>query len=83
MTRISKGRYNMKPIRTRLVGVAIALSAIAIAAPVATAGAAGPVAGQGATLTGATYITTAPTTFTNTNNQTSPGAVSMGNQVAE
>ena len=76
----------MKPIRARLVGVAVALSTIAIAAPVSTAGAAtaadGPVAGQGAAITGARYITTAPSTFTNTNNQVSSGSTSLGDQTA-
>jgi hypothetical protein len=75
----------MKPTRTRLVGVAVALSAIAIAAPVATAGAATAapaVARPVAAVTGATYITTAPSTFINTNNQSSPGNNSSGSQVA-
>jgi hypothetical protein len=66
--------------------IAAALSTIAIAAPMSTAGtamaAAGPVAGQEATVTGATYITTAPSTFVNTNNQVSSGNTSLGDQLA-
>jgi hypothetical protein len=80
-----KGRFDMKPTRTRLVGVAAALSAIAIAAPVATAGAATAapvVARPAATVVGPTYITNAPSTFINTNNQVSPGNNSSGSQVA-
>jgi hypothetical protein len=74
----------MKPTRTRLMGVAAALSTIAIAAPVSTAGAAtaAPAVAPAATVTGATYITTAPSTFINTNNQVSPGDNSSGSQVA-
>jgi hypothetical protein len=82
-TRKSKaGLFVMKPIRTHLVGVAVALSTIAIAAPVATAGAATPAAGgRTATVVGPTYITSAPATFINNNNQVSPGDNSLGNQV--
>ena len=75
----------MKPTRTRLVVVAAALSAIAIAAPVSTAGAAtaAPAAARPSdTVIGATYITNAPSTFVNTNNQVSPAANSSGNQTA-
>jgi hypothetical protein len=75
----------MKPTRTRLMGVAAALSAIAIAAPASTAGAATAapaVAPPAATVTGATYVTSAPSTFVNTNNQSSPGNNSLGDQVA-
>jgi hypothetical protein len=95
----------MKPTRTRLVGVAAALSTIAIAAPMATAGAAtdapriaGPVAaagwggfvvlpfaepivGQDAAIIGPAIITTAPTTFINTNNQVTAGGTWSGGQV--
>jgi hypothetical protein len=79
-----KGRFDMKPTRTRLVVVAAALSAIAIAAPVSTAGAAtaAPAVAPAVTVTGPTYITTAPSTFINTNNQVSPGDNSSGSQVA-
>jgi hypothetical protein len=76
----------MKPTRTHLMRVAAALSTIAIAAPASTAVAAtadaGPVAGQAATVTGATYITTAPSTFVNTNNQASSASTSIGDQTA-
>ena len=96
----------MKPIRTRLMVVAAALSAIAIAAPVSSAGAAtappavatvvggwdglqavalpaiDPVAGQAATVTGPAIITTAPTSFVNTNNQVSAGGNWSGGQSA-
>jgi hypothetical protein len=78
-----EGRFDMKPTRTHLMGVAAALSAIAIAAPVSIAGAAtaAPVA-RPATVTGPTYITNAPSTFINTNNQVSPGNNSSGSQFA-
>jgi hypothetical protein len=33
-------------------------------------------------VTGATYITTAPSTFVNTNNQVSSGNTSLGDQLA-
>jgi hypothetical protein len=99
----------MKPIRTRLVAVAAALSTIAVAAPVATASAdtAGPAvapagivaagwdgfpaaalpltlpdAGQAAVIVGPTIITTAPTTFINTNNQVTAGGTYSGGQFA-
>jgi hypothetical protein len=80
----SRERFDMKPTRTRLVGVAVALSAIAIAAPVSTAGAAAApaVAEHPATITGATYISSAPVTFINTNNQVSAGDVTAGSQFA-
>jgi hypothetical protein len=101
-----KDRFDMNPSRTRLFGIAAALSTIAIAAPVSTAGAAtvhrtvdtvaavsgGPTAvalpvtdrdsGHGPAITGSTYITTAPTTFVNDNNQVSDGNTSLGNQTA-
>jgi hypothetical protein len=77
-----EGRFDMKLTRIRLIAVA-ALSTIAIAAPVSTAGAATlPVGGQPARVVGATYITTAPTSFTNLNNQTSSSSTSLGNQTA-
>jgi CCR4-NOT transcriptional regulation complex NOT5 subunit len=76
-----EGRFDMKPTRTRLAGVAAVMATIAIAAPVSTAGAATtttPVP----RLTGPTYITTAPTTFVNNNNQVSAADTSLGSQVA-
>jgi hypothetical protein len=75
----------MKPTRTRLVGIAAALSAIAIAAPAPTAGAATAppaVAPPAATVIGPRYITNAPSTFINNNNQVSPGNNTSGNQDA-
>lgn len=76
----------MKPTRTHLMRVAAAVSTIAIAASMSTAAAAtaaaGPVAGHAATVTGPTYITTAPSTFINNNNQVSAGSTSLGNQIA-
>jgi hypothetical protein len=76
----------MKPTGTRVMWIAAALSTIAVAAPMSTAGAAmaaaGPVAGQKPALTGATYITTAPSTFVNTNNQVSSGNTVLGDQSA-
>jgi curli biogenesis system outer membrane secretion channel CsgG len=75
----------MKPTRKRLVKVAAVLSTIAIAAPMSTAAAAtaAPAApGQGTTVIGPTFTTTAPATFINTNNQVSPGGNTSGNQVA-
>jgi hypothetical protein len=82
--RNSSGRFAVRPTRARLVQVAAALSAIAIAAPVSTAAAAtgGPADKPAATLTGATYITTAPTTFINDNNQVSASNTSIGDQTA-
>jgi hypothetical protein len=80
-----EGRFDMKPTRTRLMGLAAALSTIAIAAPLSTASAATAtpaVARPAATIVGATYTTTAPSTFINTNNQVSPGSISSGNQIA-
>jgi hypothetical protein len=92
-----------------LVGAAVALSTMAIAAPVSTAGAAtappavapvailtggwdgspvvtlpttAPVAGQAATIIGPAIITTAPTTFINTNNQVTAGSAWSGGQLA-
>jgi hypothetical protein len=81
----TEGRFDMKHTRTRLMGVAAALSAIAIAVPVSTAGAAtaAPAVARAAeTVIGPTYITNAPSTFINTNNQVSPGNNSSGDQVA-
>ena len=78
----ARARFARKPTRARLVWVAAALSAIAIAAPVSTAAAAGAVDGPAATITGPTYITTAPSTFINNNNQVSSGSTSLGDQVA-
>jgi hypothetical protein len=80
-----KGRFDMKPIRTHLVGIAAALSAIAIAAPAPTAGAAtaAPTAPRPTdTVIGPRYITSAPSTFINNNNQVSPGNNTSGNQDA-
>jgi hypothetical protein len=86
-----KVRFDMKPNRTRLLVVAAALSTVAIAGPVSTAGAATThraaaaaerEAGHGPGVTGSTYITTAPTTFINDNNQVSDGNTSLGNQSA-
>jgi hypothetical protein len=71
----------MKPTGMRLMGVATLLSAIAIAAPVSAAGAA-TAARPTDTVIGATYVTSAPSTFVNTNNQTSPESNTLGNQVA-
>jgi hypothetical protein len=71
----------MKPTGMRLMGVATLLSAIAIAGPVSAAGAA-TAARPTDTVIGATYVTSAPTTFVNTNNQTSPESNTLGNQVA-
>ncbi|MCW3047094.1 MAG: hypothetical protein JWO74_1378 [Solirubrobacterales bacterium] len=80
------GLFAVKPTRARLVRVAAALSAIAIAAPVSTAAAATAAAGPGdppaASVTGATYITSAPSTFINTNNQVSADSNSLGGQSA-
>jgi hypothetical protein len=103
----------MKPTRSRLVGIAAALSTIAIAAPLSTASAAtaapafAPVPGVGAgwegwgagwggsvtglpfaqgafalgaTVVGPVIITTAPSTFINTNNQVSAGSNFSGGQ---
>jgi hypothetical protein len=80
----SKGRFDMKSTGIRLMGAAVVLSTIAIAAPVpsAVAAATGPVAGQAAAVTRPTFVATAPSTFVNYNSQTSAGAVSSGNQVA-
>jgi hypothetical protein len=80
-----ESRFDMKPTRTRLVGVAAALSAIALAAPVSTAGAATAahtVARPTDTVVGPKFITSAPATFINLNNQVSPAGNSSGNQVA-
>jgi hypothetical protein len=65
--------------------VAAALSAIAIAAPVSTAGAVtAPPEGQAATVTGPVYITTSPgVVFTNTNNQVATGDAVAGGQFAQ
>jgi hypothetical protein len=74
----------MRATRTRFMAVA-ALSAIAIAAPVSTAGAAtAPPDGQAATVTGAVYITTSPgVVFVNTNNQVATGDAVAGGQFAQ
>jgi hypothetical protein len=71
----------MKLTQIRRVGVAAALSAVAIAVPVATAAAA-TADGVPATVTGPTFVTSAPATFINTNTQVSEGPSSAGNQVA-
>ena len=74
--------------RARLVPIAAALSAMAIAAPVSTAAAAttARAAGSGdppaATVVGPSYISTAPTHFVNNNNQVSDGDVSLAGQSA-
>jgi hypothetical protein len=75
----------MNPTKTRLAGIAAALSAIAVAAPASTAGAtttAPAVAPPAATVIGPRYITSAPSTFINTNNQVSPANNTSGNQDA-
>jgi hypothetical protein len=75
----------MKSTRTHLMAVAAALSAMAIAAPVATAGAATAapaVARPTDTVIGPTFTTSAPSTFVNVNNQVSPAGNSSGNQVS-
>jgi DMSO/TMAO reductase YedYZ molybdopterin-dependent catalytic subunit len=100
-----KGGFDMKLTQMRRVGVAAALSVIAMAVPVSTAGAAtaapgataavgwdalpavalpvtDPVAGQVATVIGPAIITTAPTTFINTNNQVTAGDSWSGGQSA-
>jgi hypothetical protein len=82
-TTTSKGRPDMRPTRTRLLAVAAAVSTIAIAAPVTTAAAAPAAdAAPAASVSGPTYITTAPTTFVNNNNQVSAAAISSAGQVA-
>jgi hypothetical protein len=75
----------MNPIRTRLLALAAALSAIAITVPVSTAGAATAahaVARPAGSVIGPTFITNAPSTFINLNNQVSPASNSSGNQEA-
>lgn len=84
----------MKLSRIRPVRIAAALVAFAIAGPVATAGAATtarsdgapvvavPVAELAPTVTGPTFVTSAPATFINTNTQVSGGPSSAGDQVA-
>jgi hypothetical protein len=64
----------MTPTRTTLAGVVAALAAIAIAAPVSTAGA--------ATVSQQTAVITGPATFVNLNDQVSPGNSSLAGQVA-
>jgi hypothetical protein len=77
-----------KSTHARLVRIAVALSAVAIAAPLSTAAAAttaratGPGDQPAATVTGPSYISTAPTTFINNNNQVSEGDVSSAGQSA-
>ena len=76
--------------RTHLVGLAAAVSTIAIAAPVPAAGAATvapaatpPAARQAVTVTGSTIVTTAPgVTFVNFKDQTSAGDNVSGDQIA-
>jgi hypothetical protein len=65
--------------RARLLAVAAALTAIAIAGPVASAGAA---TDPPATVVGPTYVTSGGASFTNTNTQVSLGDSSSGGQVA-
>jgi hypothetical protein len=77
--------FAKKANRARLVQVAAALSALAIAAPVSTAAAASaasPGDEPAVSLTGPKYITTAPTTFINNNNQVSAANTSLGDQTA-
>jgi hypothetical protein len=50
--------------------------------PVAGLGFVGPTVGQVAAVIGPTIITTAPSTFINTNNQVSAGGVANGGQAA-
>jgi hypothetical protein len=96
----------MNATRRRLVGVAAALSTVALAVPLATASAAsaapalgpapyagawwgsgfglpftGITPGVGVTVTGPIIITTAPSTFINTNNQVSAASNFAGGQV--
>jgi hypothetical protein len=83
--RLEFDMFAKKTNRARLVQVAAALSALAIAAPVSTAAAAtaaGPGDQPAVSLTGPRYITTAPTTFINNNNQVSGGDTSFGGQSA-
>ena len=71
--------------RARLVGVAAALSVIAVAAPASTAVAdpfVYPLGVPAATVVGPTIITTAPSSFINTNNQVSAGGNASGQQIA-
>jgi hypothetical protein len=84
LRRTLKGRFDMKPTRKHLVGVAAALSTIAIAAPVSTAGAATapPAVAPGTWVIGPTFITTAPATFINTNTQVSTGDNLQGDEIA-
>jgi hypothetical protein len=70
----------MKPTRTRLAVVAAVVSAIAIAAPVSTAGAA--TAAPVPAVIGPTFITSAPATVINANTQVSASGTSSGNQFA-
>jgi hypothetical protein len=72
----------MNPTRTRLLGVAAALSTLAIAAPAATAVAAPVVPAVAPAVIGPTFITTAPATFVNTNTQVSAGDIASGPQSA-
>jgi hypothetical protein len=74
----------MKLTRIGRVAVAAALTTIAIGVPASTAGAATAAAvdGSPATVTGPTFVTSAPATFINTNTQVSEGASSAGGQVA-
>jgi hypothetical protein len=77
--------FDMNPIRTRRFVVAAALTAIATAVPVSTAGAttvAPAVARPADSVVGPTFITNAPSTFINLNNQVSPTSNSSGNQDA-
>jgi hypothetical protein len=78
-----KGRFALKPTRTRLVAVAAALSAIAIAAPLSTAAAATAppavplaAAGQPGTVVGSTFVTVGPGNRTNMNIVTTSGNAS-------
>jgi hypothetical protein len=84
----SERQFVMKPTRMRLAGVAAVVSAIAMAAPVSSAGAATPapaavpVVTKAAAVIPQTFVTTSPSTFVNYNSQTSGGAISSGDQVA-
>jgi hypothetical protein len=80
-TQKPKGTSDMKLTRTRLVGLAAAMSTMAVAAPVSTA-AADTAAVPVATVVGPTFITSAPATFINTNTQVASADNSAGGQFA-
>jgi hypothetical protein len=72
----------MHRTRTRLVGVAAALSTVAIAAASSTASVAtaAPTIGPATVVLGPTIITTASSTFVNTNTQVSASDNTAGGQ---